>query len=164
MQDLGFPGGAVVKNLAADAINMCLIPNSRRFTGGGNGNPLQYYCLEIPQTHGVAKSRSWLSKWTCTHACKSYFCRSPRMEVTESVSGVPETEWEWRALDVLDPERHGTRMRNYAVLSNRSPKSSHWGRCFEPSALIGVQAASWVWVRASLCCLLQDNEQQAFLI
>ena len=58
MQDLGVPGGAVVKNLAADAINMGLIPNSRRFTGGGNGNPLQYYCLEIPQTHRVAKSRS----------------------------------------------------------------------------------------------------------
>ena len=58
MQDLGFPGGAVVRNLAANAINMGLIPDSRRFPRGGNGNPLLYYCLEIPQTHGVAKSRS----------------------------------------------------------------------------------------------------------
>ena len=162
MQDLGFPGGAVVKNLAADAINMGLIPNSRRFTGGGNGNLLQYYCLEIPLTHGVAKSQSWLSDWMCTHTCKSYFCRSPRKEVRVGLWST--WNWKWRALDALDPEKHGTCMRNYAVLSNRSPKLSHWGRCFELSALIGVQAASWVQVRASLRCLLQDNEQQGFLI
>ena len=127
MQDLGFPGGAVVKNLAANAINMGLIPDSRRFPRGGNGNPLQYSCLEIPQTHGVAKSQSWLSDWTCTHACKSYFCRSPRKELTELVSGLPETEWEWRARDALDPERHGTRMRKHSVISNRSPKPESLG-------------------------------------
>ena len=70
MQDLGFPvvKNAVVKNLAANAINMGLIPNSRRFTAGGSGNPLQYYCLEIPQTHRVTKSRSPTSCAACSSA------------------------------------------------------------------------------------------------
>ena len=42
----------VVKNLPADegdARNVGLIPGSGRFPGGGNGNPLQYSCLENPQ-------------------------------------------------------------------------------------------------------------------
>ena len=46
---MGFPGGAVVKNLPAnarDARDMGSVPGSRRFPGGRNGNPLQYPCLE----------------------------------------------------------------------------------------------------------------------
>ena len=38
--------GTVVKNLPADAGDASLIPGLGRFTGGGNGNPLQYSCLE----------------------------------------------------------------------------------------------------------------------
>ena len=52
----GFPGGTVVKNLPAnsgDARNLGLIPGSRRFPGGGNGNPLQYSCLENPRERGA---------------------------------------------------------------------------------------------------------------
>ena len=45
------------------------IPGSRRYPGEGNGNPLQYSCLENPidrgawctTVHGVAKSRTRLS-------------------------------------------------------------------------------------------------------
>ena len=51
---LGFPSGAVVKNLpanAGDARDVGLIPGSGRSPGGGHGNPLQYSCLErIPWT------------------------------------------------------------------------------------------------------------------
>ena len=46
---MGFPGGAVVKNLptnAEDARDMGLIPEMGRSSGGGNGNLLQYSCLE----------------------------------------------------------------------------------------------------------------------
>ena len=42
---MGFPGGAVVKNLpanAADAGNVRSIPELGRSPGVGNGNPLQY--------------------------------------------------------------------------------------------------------------------------
>ena len=45
-----FPGGSVVKNPPANAgdarENVGLIPESGRSPGGGNGDPLQYSCLE----------------------------------------------------------------------------------------------------------------------
>ena len=48
---VGFPGGLVVKNPPADTgdvRDVGLILGSRSFSGGGNGNPLQYSCLENP--------------------------------------------------------------------------------------------------------------------
>ena len=45
---MGFPGGAVVNNLpanAGDARDVGSTPESGRSPGGGNGNPLQYPCL-----------------------------------------------------------------------------------------------------------------------
>ena len=67
-----FPGGAVVKTPpanAGDARDTGLIPKSGRSPGIGNGNPLQYSCLENfmdrgtwwPTVHGVTKSRARLS-------------------------------------------------------------------------------------------------------
>ena len=47
----GFPGGTVVKNQpanAGDARDMGSIPGSGKSPGEGNGNPLQYSCLENP--------------------------------------------------------------------------------------------------------------------
>ena len=52
----GFPGGAVVKNLSAnagDARDVGSIPGLRRFPGVGNGNPLQYSYLENPVNRGA---------------------------------------------------------------------------------------------------------------
>ena len=46
MQHLDFPGGSVVKNPPTNAGDSDLIPGSGRSPGGGNGNPLQYSCLE----------------------------------------------------------------------------------------------------------------------
>ena len=71
-----FPGGTVVKNPAAnagDARDRALIPESGRFPGVGNGNLLQYFCLEnsmdrgawwakVHIVHGVAKCRIQLGK------------------------------------------------------------------------------------------------------
>ena len=45
---LQFPGGSVVKNLPANAGDTSLTPGLGRSSGRGNGNPLQYSCLEIP--------------------------------------------------------------------------------------------------------------------
>ena len=62
MLDTGFPSVTVVKNCPVNAGNprdMGLIPGSGRSPGEGNGNPLQYSCLENPmdgEVHGVAKS------------------------------------------------------------------------------------------------------------
>ena len=66
------PGGSVVKRMPAnarDAGDMGLIPGSGRSPGEGNGNLLQYYCVENPMdigaweaiVHRVAKSRTSLS-------------------------------------------------------------------------------------------------------
>ena len=61
----GFPGGAVVKNLPAnarDARDTGLIPELGRSPGEGNGNPLQYSCLE--NYHGQ-RSLVGYSPWGC---------------------------------------------------------------------------------------------------
>ena len=63
----------VVKNLptnAGDTRDAGLIPWSGRSPGGGNGNPLQYCCLENPKdrgawlatVHGVTKSQTQLKR------------------------------------------------------------------------------------------------------
>ena len=41
---MGFPCGAVVKNLPANAGDMGLIPGSGRPLGGRHGSPVQYSC------------------------------------------------------------------------------------------------------------------------
>ena len=50
---IGFPGGSVVKippNNLGNTGDVSSIPGLGRSPGGGNGNPLQYSCLEIPWT------------------------------------------------------------------------------------------------------------------
>ena len=57
---LGFPGDAVVKNPpvnAGDTADASSSPSSGRSPGEGNGNPLQYPCLENPLDRGA-----W---WAC---------------------------------------------------------------------------------------------------
>ena len=56
----GFPGGAVVKNPPANAGDVGSIPGWGRSPGEGNGNPIQYSCLENP--HGQ-KSLAGYSTW-----------------------------------------------------------------------------------------------------
>ena len=48
-----FPGGSAVMNLSADVGDKDLIPVSGRSPGGGNGNPLQYSCLENSMNRGA---------------------------------------------------------------------------------------------------------------
>ena len=42
----GFPGGSVIKNPPANTGDVGSIPGSGRSPGEGNGNLLQYSCLE----------------------------------------------------------------------------------------------------------------------
>ena len=61
----GFPGTSVGKESACNAGDLGSIPGLGRYPGEGNGNPLQYSCLENPMdreaweatVHGVARVR-----------------------------------------------------------------------------------------------------------
>ena len=50
---VGFPGGAAVKASACNVGDLGSIPGSGRYPGEGNGNPLQYSCLENPMDRGA---------------------------------------------------------------------------------------------------------------
>ena len=65
----GCPGGSDGKESACNAGDLGSIPGLGRSPGEGNGNPLQYSCLENPMdrgawwatVHGVTKSQTRLS-------------------------------------------------------------------------------------------------------
>ena len=50
---MGFPGGSVVKNTPANAGDAGFISGLGRSPGEGNGNPLQYSCLENSMDRGT---------------------------------------------------------------------------------------------------------------
>ena len=66
-----YSGGSVGKESACNAGDLSLIPGSRRYSGKGNGNVLQYSCLENAvdrgawqaTVNGMAKSQIWLCDW-----------------------------------------------------------------------------------------------------
>ena len=63
---MGFPGVSDGKESTCNAGDLGLIPELERSPGEGNGNPLQYSCLENPMdrgawwaaVHGVTKSQT----------------------------------------------------------------------------------------------------------
>ena len=68
---MGFSAGSDSKKSACSAGDLGSIPGSGRSPGEGNGNPLQYSCLENSMNrrawwaavHGVVKSWTWLSNF-----------------------------------------------------------------------------------------------------
>ena len=72
---LAYTGGSEDKASACNAADPGSIPGLGRSPAEGNGNPLQYSCLENPMdrgawratVHGVTKSRTQLSDFTHTH-------------------------------------------------------------------------------------------------
>ena len=50
---MGFLGGSDDKESDCNAGDLGSIPGSGRFPGEGNGNPLQYSCLENPMGRGA---------------------------------------------------------------------------------------------------------------
>ena len=67
---MGFPSGSDGKESACNTGDLGLIPGPGRSPGGGQGNPLQYSCLENPldrgawraTVHGLEKSWTQLSE------------------------------------------------------------------------------------------------------
>ena len=54
MYYFSFSGDSMVKKPPANAGDMGLIPGLGRPPGEGNGNPLQYFCMENPLDRGPA--------------------------------------------------------------------------------------------------------------
>ena len=81
----GFPGGSEVKASTYNAGDLGLIPGSRRSPGKGNGNPLQYSCLENPMDGGA-----W---WATVHGLQRV-----RHDWATSLSllDIMEKNWEFR--------------------------------------------------------------------
>ena len=82
-----FPGGSGGKVSAYNVGDLGSIPGSGRSPEAGNGNPLQYSCLENPMdgrawwatVHGVTKSQARLSDFTfCPDLfdMETYECRT----------------------------------------------------------------------------------------
>ena len=75
LQHYGPPGGSAGKESSRNAGDLGSIPGLGRSPGEGNGNPLQYSCLENPMdrgawqatVHWVTKSRTRLSDFTSLH-------------------------------------------------------------------------------------------------
>ena len=67
----GFPGGSDSKESVCNVGDLGSIPGTERFPGEGNGNPLQYSCLENSMdrgawqttVHGVAKSQTQMNNF-----------------------------------------------------------------------------------------------------
>ena len=112
---LSFPGGSDRKESACSAGALGSIPGSGRSSGEGNGNPLQYSCVENPMDraawqatiHGVARLEYDRAAKTLTfHSCFTVQCDlaicihiSPpswaSLPPTVCSSGKPEEFWAW---------------------------------------------------------------------
>ena len=76
---MSFPGGSDGKVSASNVGDPGVIPGSGKSPGAGNGNLLQYSCLENSMdrgawratVHGVAKSRTRLNDFTFFH-CEGF--------------------------------------------------------------------------------------------
>ena len=126
---MGFPGGSEGKASACNVGDQDSIPGSGRAPGEGNGNPLQYSCLENPMeggawwatVHGVAKSWTRLSDFTfflrllmmpvcvkslqsCLTLCDPMDCSSPG---SLSMEFSRQEYWSWLPFsppgDLLNP-------------------------------------------------------------
>ena len=89
---MGFPDGSEAKAPACNVGDLGSIPGSGRSPGEGNGNPLQYSCLENPidggawwaTVHGVTKSQTRLKQLSSSSSVNNTVGKLDR-ECTESI-------------------------------------------------------------------------------
>ena len=96
---LGFPGGSDSKESACSVGDLSSIPGSGRSPGGGNGNPLQYSCLENSMDRGawiVPQSQAQLSDWQSHSLPSSY----------DILNSLTSFSWETLSLQVFPCKTH----------------------------------------------------------
>ena len=84
------------------SINLFFFPNLRTFCGEGNGNPLQYSCLENPSNrgawwaaiHGVTQSPTWLKQLSSSSSM--YGCDSWTRKMAECQRNDASERCGWR--------------------------------------------------------------------
>ena len=103
-----FPGSSVGKESACNAGDQGLIPGSGRSPREGNGNPLQYSCLENPVDRGA-----W---WATVHGVTQTWTRLKHLSmhacIGEGNSNPLQYSWrsQWHPTPVLLPQKsHGRR-------------------------------------------------------
>ena len=133
---------------AGDTRDMDLIPDREDSPGVGNGNPLQYSCLENPMdrgalqatVHGITKIRR---NWVCV-------CAWSRMISSSSNSLHLQRPFFWITLYSQIP---GVRMFTYLLAGHHfSPPESSCRVCsYLPSAsyclLYRLYYIGWLWIR-----------------
>ena len=104
MSHLCFSGGSDGKASACNSGDLGSIPGSGSSPGEGNGNPLQYSCLENPMdrgawwaaVRGVAKSRTQLSNssFSMSHSCLfACMCCHQCFILVNFVSNLMSVKW-----------------------------------------------------------------------
>ena len=125
------PGGSEVKASAGNAGDPGSIPGLERSPGEGNGNPLQYSCLENPMegeawwatVHGVANSQTRLSEFTSLH-------------FTSTCQHALETQWlrvfsltaaRFKIPDALTQEANYSSAKSFhSCIEENEPASQDW--------------------------------------
>ena len=145
-----FPGGSDSKESACHAGDPGSIPGLRRSPGEGNGNPLQYSCLENSmdrgawQVHGVLKSRTWLSNFHLQQRSKM-FCSQLRERYTKRSFWCPPSilnfllcllAWKYMILGSATMGKGGHRHKNKSITVDKweDPGWSSWGPCWTTKA------------------------------
>ena len=82
---MGFPGGSDGIASACNAGDPGSIPGLGRAPGEGNGNPLQYFCLE----NSMDRSLVGYSLWGCKESDMTEHTRSPYIQIVFHLMSVP---------------------------------------------------------------------------
>ena len=161
-----FPNGSAGKESicnAGDTGDAGLIPGSGRSPAGGNGNPLQYSCLENPTdrgawwaiVHGVTKSQTRLSNF--------HFDHSPELRASSQVTQ-GDGEGSSNLVFTYTVARTGFGVRIYPRAQPSSVPGGHvspeylWGGCGWAQ---GTSCRTLPQSKRAFLCSLQ-NEPQPF--
>ena len=110
--ELGFPCSSVGKESACSAGDPGLIPGSGKYPVKGNGNPLQYSCLDNPMdkgawqatVHGVARvTHNLATKPTTKHRARQNIVAVLTDEKVEPCSNIPQ-EFISKSIALLSPK------------------------------------------------------------